>query len=66
MLNPICHLQALVGTHPIFHVSRIRVKLPQNVSGLKHNLQGVYNLFLQRGTQKDAIVYQNFIIPYFK
>jgi transposase len=26
-LNPICHLLALVGTHPIFHVSRIRVKL---------------------------------------
>jgi len=25
-LNPICHLLALVGAHPIFHVSRIRVK----------------------------------------
>jgi len=24
-LNPICHLLALVGPHPIFHVSRIRV-----------------------------------------
>jgi len=23
--NPICHLLALVGAHPIFHVSRIRV-----------------------------------------
>jgi len=25
-LNPIYHLLALLGTHPIFHVSRIRVK----------------------------------------
>ena len=29
-LNPICHLVELLGAHPIFHVSRIRVK------GLKH------------------------------
>jgi len=25
-LIPICHLLALVGAHPIFHVSRLRVK----------------------------------------
>ena len=25
-LNPICHLLALLGTHHILHVSRIRVK----------------------------------------
>ena len=25
-LNPICHLLALFGAHPIFHVSKIRVK----------------------------------------
>jgi len=25
-LNPICHLLALLGSHPILHVSRIRVK----------------------------------------
>ena len=25
-LNPICHLLALLGTHTILHVSRIRVK----------------------------------------
>jgi len=25
-LNPICHLLALLGAHPIFHVSGIRVK----------------------------------------
>ena len=26
-LNPICHLLALLGTHHIFHVSGLRVKL---------------------------------------
>jgi hypothetical protein len=26
-LNPICHLLALLGAHPILHVSRVRVKL---------------------------------------
>ena len=25
-LNPICHLLALLGSHLIFHISRIRVK----------------------------------------
>jgi hypothetical protein len=25
-LNPICHLLTLLGAHPIFHISRIRVK----------------------------------------
>jgi hypothetical protein len=27
--NPVCHLLALVGAHPIFHVSRTRVKILQ-------------------------------------
>jgi len=27
-LNPICHLLALLGTHHILHVNRIRVKYP--------------------------------------
>jgi len=26
-LNPICHLLALLGSHHILHVSRIRVKV---------------------------------------
>jgi hypothetical protein len=26
-LNPICHLLALSGAHPIIHISRIRVKM---------------------------------------
>jgi hypothetical protein len=29
-LNPICYLPALLGAHPIFHISRIRVKSTSN------------------------------------
>jgi hypothetical protein len=29
-LNPICHLLALLGAHPIRHVSRIGVNVPGN------------------------------------
>ena len=29
-LNSICHLLALLGAHPILHVSRIRVKIRKN------------------------------------
>jgi len=29
-LNPICHLQALLGAHHILHFSRIRVNLDEN------------------------------------
>jgi len=28
-LNPICHFLALLGTHPILHVSGVRVNLSQ-------------------------------------
>ena len=31
-LNPICHLLVLLGAHPILHVSRIRVKVAEEVS----------------------------------
>ena len=31
-LNPICHLLALLGAHPIFHVSRKRVKILRTYS----------------------------------
>jgi hypothetical protein len=32
-VNPICHFLALLGAHPILHVSRIRVKLVQFLFG---------------------------------
>jgi hypothetical protein len=35
-LNSICHLLALLGAHPVFHVSRIRVKVRLCYSGLNH------------------------------
>jgi hypothetical protein len=28
-LNPICHLLALLGAHPLLHISKIRVNLPR-------------------------------------
>jgi hypothetical protein len=31
-LNPICHLLTLLGAHPIFHVSKIRVKHGNKIS----------------------------------
>ena len=30
-LNPICHLLALLGAHPILHISRIRVNVDTTV-----------------------------------
>ena len=36
-LNPICHLLALLGAHPIFHVSRIRVNLGSSSQKLFKN-----------------------------
>jgi hypothetical protein len=35
-LNPICHLLPLLGAHPIFHVSRIRVNYRIIMSCLNH------------------------------
>jgi hypothetical protein len=34
-LNPICHLLALLGAHPILYVSRIRLKLLLNARNVK-------------------------------
>ena len=31
-LNPTCHLLALLGAHPILHISRIRVNLNSNIT----------------------------------
>jgi hypothetical protein len=35
-LNLICHLLALLGVHPILHISRIRVKLEMFLLKLKN------------------------------
>jgi len=32
-LNPVCHLLALLGAHPILYVSRIRVKYGYCIAG---------------------------------
>jgi hypothetical protein len=36
-LNSICHLLALLGAHPILHVSRIRVNLSGNEMAYKNS-----------------------------
>ena len=41
-LNPICHLLALLGAHPIFHVSWIRVNiLDGSLSTIKKNTEAL-------------------------
>ena len=37
-LNPICHLEALLGAHHILHISRIRVN-----EALHHEIEGGTN-----------------------
>jgi hypothetical protein len=43
-LNSICHLLALLGTHHILHVSRIRVKISFVVVKSFHYFIGFFNL----------------------
>jgi hypothetical protein len=48
-LNPICHLLAILGPHPILHVSRIRVNvlegtLVSNFSFPTYNTHKIVNL----------------------
>jgi hypothetical protein len=38
-LNPICHLLALLGAHPILHVNKLRVNLPFKVATSGSHLQ---------------------------
>jgi len=43
-LNPICHLLALSAAHPIFHISRIRVKiaLPLDMVTERNKFKQIY------------------------
>jgi hypothetical protein len=50
-LNPILHLLALLGAHPILHVSWVRVNIPKSV----HR-----NIFLQYN-QQDELVISNYL-----
>ena len=36
-LNPICHPLALLGAHPILHVSRIKVKTQRRLISYSYN-----------------------------
>jgi hypothetical protein len=41
-LNPICHLLALLGTHIILHVSRIRVNILLHIIPARYTIHRVY------------------------
>ena len=36
-LNPVCHLLALLGAHPILHISKIRVKMDPTQLGIENH-----------------------------
>jgi len=46
-LNPICHLLALLGAHPILHISRISVKVGIVCKRVKFNLNMYVLLVIQ-------------------
>ena len=48
-LNPICHLLALLGAHPILHISRVRVKSTWEDNKNKPRKQAVANFRLNTG-----------------
>jgi hypothetical protein len=55
-LNPICHLLALLGAHPILHVSRIRVN--KNVrQGYVFSFEGCEALNAE-GSRRDYNVHR--------
>jgi len=47
-LNPICHLLALLGTHPILHVSRIRVNVQKNHTAFYRSTSLLYYVIIVR------------------
>jgi hypothetical protein len=54
-LKPICHFLALLGAHPILHVSRIRVNLTY-ANGRHHNCNAL-SLFCQLQYGEDICVW---------
>jgi len=63
-LNPICHLLALLGAHPILHVSRIRVKL--RFSSILYSLQightlSRYFLWLSTDVPTPLVISRNHV-----
>ena len=51
-LNPICHLLALVGTHRILHVSRVRVNLSHVRDERRPLTKAVLNSGISRAAEK--------------
>jgi hypothetical protein len=64
-LNPICHLLALLGTHHILHVSRIRANLfcPYNSPHAKlthKNYLNEYYFYDDEFTKKEIYIYNKY------
>jgi hypothetical protein len=55
-LNPICHFLAVLGAHPIFHVSRIRVNFQEAVQTYIHSIhENVSSDFINILTIYEAV-----------
>jgi hypothetical protein len=69
-LNPICHLLAFLGDHPILHISRIRVK-PQgeeskcSIHLKKHSLCNIeWSYTSTAPTRLHGVEEENFFFSY--
>jgi hypothetical protein len=54
-LNPICHFLALLGAHPILHVSRIRVNMIHGPMNIKFVII-LLSVLLRMGNVADKFV----------
>ena len=54
-LNPICHLQALLGTHLIFHVSRIKLTLRLLMSYIYIYMEHPFLMFLDYTQRRTTV-----------
>jgi hypothetical protein len=54
-LNPICHFLALLGSHPILHFSRIRVKMPTTFVTYGTTVKTTRNTNVTRGNSHKRL-----------
>ena len=65
-LNHICHLLALLGAHPILHISRIRVNISSSQKATTYSVIMVFNKLLLyiKKLQHDKLQFKNALIHY--
>jgi hypothetical protein len=54
-LNPICHLLALLGAHPILHIRRIGVKMARELTGI--NVQSFTTIINRKKDRSSSLDY---------